>query len=247
MFLGEVEATGRAYKMSKSRGNVVNPDVVVADYGADALRLYEMFMGPLEATKPWSMEGVSGVRKFLDRAWRMIVDEHAERLVLSDAVEDIEPTAEQNRVLHRTIQEVTHDVAHLEFNTAIAHMMEFTNYFLKQQPRPKKAMEALVLLLSPFAPHIGEELWQALGNSGSLAYQPWPHWDAAAIELDEVEVIVQVNGKMRGKVNVPAGSGRDDVAAAARGEKRIAELLDGKRIANVVFVPDRLMNFVLEP
>ena len=160
----------RAYKMSKSRGNVVNPDAVVAEYGADALRLYEMFMGPLEATKPWSMEGVSGVRGFLDRVWRMIVDERSESLRRHASVQESHRPDEQNRVLHRTIQQVTRDIAHMEFNTAIARMMEFTNFFTKQSCRPAEVMRQFVLLLAPFAPHIGEELWQVLGHDETLAY-----------------------------------------------------------------------------
>ena len=148
-------------KMSKARGNVVNPDNVVREYGADALRLYEMFMGPLEAVKPWSMDGVSGVRGFLDRAWRMIIDDRAESMQLNAAVQPIEPTAEQNRMLHKTIKAVANDLEQLSFNTAIARMMEFTNFFLKEDVRPKSAMERFVLLLSPFAPHLAEELWQA--------------------------------------------------------------------------------------
>ena len=147
-------------KMSKARGNVVNPDEVVHEYGADALRLYEMFMGPLEAVKPWSMDGVSGVRGFLDRAWRMIIDDRAEAMLLNAAVQSIEPTPEQNRILHKTIKAVTNDLEQMSFNTAIARMMEFTNFFLKCDVRPKSAMERFVLLLSPFAPHLAEELWQ---------------------------------------------------------------------------------------
>ena len=153
MILGE-----NGEKMSKSRGNVVNPDEVVREYGADSLRLYEMFMGPLEAVKPWSMDGVSGVRGFLDRAWRMIVDDRAEAVQLNPAVQAVEPTAEQNRVLHKTIKAVTGDLEQMSFNTAIARMMEFTNFFTKQEPRPRGAMEKFVLLLSPFAPHVAEEL-----------------------------------------------------------------------------------------
>ena len=176
MILGE-----NGEKMSKSRGNVVNPDEVVKEYGADALRLYEMFMGPLEAVKPWSMDGVSGVRGFLDRVWRMILDDRAEAVALNPAVQDVEPTAKQNRVLHKTIKAVTDDLEHMSFNTAIARMMEFTNFFLKSEVRPRLAMEKLVLLLSPLAPHIAEELWQALGHADTLAYEPWPAFDAAAI------------------------------------------------------------------
>ena len=165
----KIRVDSRAYKMSKSRGNVVNPDEVVREYGADSLRLYEMFMGPLEAVKPWSMEGVNGVRGFLDRVWRMIVDERAEEMTLNEAVQDAQLSDEQNRMLHKTIKAVTEDVDAMAFNTAIARMMEFTNFFLKEDVRPRSAMEKLVLMLSPYAPHIAEELWRLLGMTA-----PWP-------------------------------------------------------------------------
>ena len=150
----EITIDSRAYKMSKSRGNVVNPDVIVAEYGADALRLYEMFMGPLEQSKPWSMAGVNGVRNFLDRVWRMIVEDKSEDLELNATVGDHQPTDEQTRTLHKTIKKVSQDIETLSFNTAISRMMEFVNFFTKQKQRPQPLMEQFVLLLSPFAPHI---------------------------------------------------------------------------------------------
>jgi len=241
-----VKVDSRAYKMSKSRGNVVNPDEVVADYGADSLRLYEMFMGPLEAVKPWSMEGVNGVYGFLNRVWRMIVDERARTLTLSAAVADVEPDDQQNRMLHRTIKSVTDDLDQMAFNTAIARMMEFTNFFLKAEPRPRRAMETFVLLLSPFAPHIAEELWQLLGHDETLAYEPWPQYDAAALVEATVEIPVQVNGKLRGRIAVPAEADRDALAVAARSEPRIAEWLEGKKIVKEVVVPGRMVNFVVK-
>jgi len=238
--------SSRAYKMSKSRGNVVNPDEVVDDYGADSLRLYEMFMGPLEAVKPWSMEGVSGVRGFLDRVWRMIVDERAETLQLNEAVQEIEPDADQNRVLHKTIKAVTEDLDQMAFNTAIARMMEFTNFFLKQDPRPKSAMERLVLLLAPFAPHIAEELWRLLGHETTLAREPWPELDETAIKEDTVEVPVQINGKLRGRIRLATGADRDALEAAALADPGIAERLQGKTIVKKIIVPGRMVNFVVK-
>ncbi|HJT34948.1 MAG TPA: leucine--tRNA ligase [Pirellulales bacterium] len=245
MILGEVESSGRAYKMSKSRGNVINPDTVVQEYGADALRLFEMFMGPLEATKPWSMEGVNGVRGFLDRVWRMIVDERSEALALNSAVQPVGPTAEQNRVLHRTIREVTNDVERLSFNTAIAKMMEFTNFFLKADRRPRQAMETFVLLLSPFAPHLCEELWQLLGHGQTLAYEPWPGYDESLIKEDTVEVPVQVNGKVRGRVLVDAGADQAAHEAAALADPKIAAQLTGKTLVKKIILPGRMINFVI--
>jgi leucyl-tRNA synthetase len=242
----EIRVDARAYKMSKSRGNVVNPDRVVADFGADSLRLYEMFMGPLEAVKPWSMEGVSGVRGFLDRAWRMILDERAEAVTLNAAVQDVEPNAEQNRMLHKTIQAVTRDVEQMSFNTAIARMMEFTNYFLKADCRPKRAMDQFVLLLAPFAPHIAEELWEALGHGKTLAYEPWPKHDEAFLKEDTVELPVQVNGKLRGVVQVPAGADKAAMEKAARENLKVAELLEGKTVLKAIVVPGRMVNFVVK-
>jgi leucyl-tRNA synthetase len=241
-----IRIDSRAYKMSKSRGNVVNPDEVVREYGADALRLYEMFMGPLEAVKPWSMDGVSGVRGFLDRAWRMLIDDRAEQIALHQAVCDSPPTAQQNRMLHKTIQAVTRDLDQMSFNTAIARMMEFTNFFLKEESRPRAAMEPFVLLLAPFAPHLAEELWQALGHTSTLAYETWPQYDEALLREDTVEVPVQVNGKLRGKIAVPTGSDAAAIEAAARADSHIAELLAGKNVAKVIVVPGRMVNFVVK-
>jgi leucyl-tRNA synthetase len=240
-----IRIDSRAYKMSKSRGNVVNPDQVVAQCGADSLRLYEMFMGPLEAVKPWSMAGVSGVRGFLDRVWRMIVDDRADTTTLNAAVVDAQPTAEQNRVLHKTIQAVTRDIDALAFNTAISRMMEFTNFFLKEERRPKSAMERLVLLLSPFAPHLAEELWQVLGHDQTLAYQPWPEFDEALLREETVEVPVQVNGKLRGRIQVPPTADAAEMEAAARGEEHVAALLAGKTVVKLIVVPGRMVNFVV--
>jgi leucyl-tRNA synthetase len=174
MILGE-----NGEKMSKARGNVVNPDDVVREYGADSLRLFEMFMGPLEAVKPWSTQGVVGVRGFLDRAWRLIVDDRAEELKLNESVQNVAPTPEQSRTLHKTIKQVTQDIRQMQFNTAIARLMEFTNFFTKETVRPRETMEKFVLLLSPFAPHLAEELWQLLGHDKTLAYEPWPQFEEA--------------------------------------------------------------------
>jgi len=241
----QVQIDSRSYKMSKSRGNVVNPDAIVADYGADSLRLYEMFMGPLEAVKPWSMEGVNGVRGFLDRVWRMVTDDRSEAVELNAAVRGVEPDADQSRMLHKTIKAVTDDLDQMAFNTAIARMMEFVNYFLKQDVRPKSAMEMFVLLLSPFAPHVAEELWQALGHAATLAYEPWPAYDESLIKEDTIEIPVQVNGKLRARVRIAAEADRQAQEAAARADAKIAKLLEGKTVAKAIVVPGRLVNFVV--
>ncbi len=257
MILGE-----NGEKMSKARGNVVNPDDVVRDYGADSLRLFEMFMGPLEAVKPWSTAGVVGVRGFLDRVWRLIVDEKAPTSdrgdssstlttgqgfgVLNAAVQDVAPTEEQNRTLHKTIKQVTSDIQRMEFNTAIARMMEFTNFFTKETVRPREVLEKFVLILSPFAPHLAEELWQLLGHDKSLAYEPWPTFDEALTQDAEIEIPVQILGKLRSKVVVPAGSDQATIVTAARADARIAELLTDKEVIKTIVVPGKLVNFVVK-
>ncbi|GAA4436845.1 leucine--tRNA ligase [Bremerella cremea] len=241
-----VRIDARAHKMSKSRGNVVNPDVVVDDFGADSLRLYEMFMGPLEATKPWAMDGVKGVRGFLDRAWRMIVDHNAETLELNAAVQDVEPTEEQNKTIHRTLKSVTQDLGNLSFNTAIARLMEFTNFFTKESTRPKQAMETFALMLSPLAPHLAEEFWQLLGHEKTLAYESWPQYVDSFTVDNEVEVPVQIMGKVRGRITVPADIKKDDLEALAKADPRVQELLEGKQIVKSIVVPGRLVNFVVK-
>jgi leucyl-tRNA synthetase len=233
-------------KMSKSRGNVINPDSIVTEYGADSLRLYEMFMGPLEAAKPWNMQGVNGVFGFLNRVWRLIMDERAETMQLNAAVVDRAPNADENRILHQTIQAVTDDIRDLAFNTAISRMMEFTNHFTTASERPREALEKFVLLLSPFSPHIAEELWQALGHQQSLAYEPWPEFDPALAKEDTVEVPVQINGKLRSKITVATGADKAQLESAARADEKVRDLLNGKQVVKVIVVPGRLVNFVVK-
>jgi leucyl-tRNA synthetase len=240
-----VRIEARAHKMSKARGNVINPDVVVAEYGADSLRLYEMFMGPLEAVKPWSMKGVEGVYRFLARAWRMIVDAEAEVVRLDDRVVPQEMTPEQAKVTARTISSVTSDFETLGYNTAISRLMEFVNFFTTEETRPRIAMETFTLLLSPMAPHIAEELWHVLGKNETLAYEPWPTFDPTLLVEDQLEIPVQVNGKLRGRVVVAAGADAAAVERVAREDSRIAVLLEGKIVRKVVVVPGKLVNFVV--
>jgi leucyl-tRNA synthetase len=242
MILGE-----DGQKMSKSRGNVINPDEVVEKYGADSLRLYEMFMGPLESTKPWSMESVGGVRGFLDRVWRMIVDtSDGEPATVSPDIQHIQPTEDQKRILHKTIKSVTEDIQNLSFNTAIARMMEFTNFFLKEKVRPKSAMEKFVLLLSPFAPHIAEELWSILGHTKTLAYEPFPTYDAEAIKETTLEIPVSINGKLRSKIVIAADADESAMEALALADAKTAEWLSGKTIVKKIIVPGKMVNFVVK-
>ncbi len=251
-----IELVGRADKMSKARGNVINPDDVVNEYGADALRLYEMFMGPLEATKPWSMRGVEGVYRFLNRVWRLIIDDRHESVKLLDAVRDVEPDKETQRILHETIKRVTNDLDTMSFNTAISAMMELTNHLTKEAVRPKSVLRTFMLILSPFAPHLAEELWQALhglpspsgrgaGGEGSLAYEPWPSFDESLLKADTIEVPVQINGKLKAKLTVAADITKQALEAAALSDAKIKPLLEGKSIKKVIVVPGKLVNLVI--
>ncbi|HEV3142713.1 MAG TPA: leucine--tRNA ligase [Gemmataceae bacterium] len=242
----DVPVSGRSEKMSKSRGNVVNPDTVVQRYGADSLRLYEMFMGPLEAVKPWSMQGVEGVYRFLSRVWRLFIDERAEHVRLSETIQDVEPQRETLRELHRTIQRVTEDLDGMRFNTAIAAMMEYSNHLTPLTVRPRKALEPFVLLLAPFAPHLAEELWQALGREKTLAYEPWPKFDSQLVKVDEMEIPVQINGKLRSKLTVPAGTSAEQIQELALKDARVKEFIAGKEIVKIIVPKGQLVNIVLK-
>ncbi len=242
----DIRVDARSYKMSKSRGNVINPDDVVKEYGADSLRLYEMFMGPLEAVKPWNMRSVEGVYRFLNRVWRLVIDEHAEERKLNASIQDVELDKETLRWLHRTIQKVTEDTEGLRFNTAIAAMMEFTNHLTsKVTIRPKSVIETFVLLLSPYAPHLAEELWAALGHSSSLAYEPWPHYDPALTKAEEIEIPVQVNGKLRSKLLVPVELDSAALEKIALADEKVLEQTAGKTIKKVIVVPKKMVSIVV--
>ena len=240
-------------KMSKSRGNVVNPDEVVTEYGADALRLYEMFMGPLEHGKPWSMTGVEGVYRFLARVWRLAMNEDQEgNWVVSDDLTDQELTSTQRRVLHATIKKVTQDIESLAFNTAISQMMICTNEFTGTKPRPIEALRILLPLLSPFAPHLCEEIWSKLAsrfpNSGfvGLASQSsWPNWNEEYLIVDEITYAVQINGKVRGHLTVATSADRESVERLAMADTSVQALLEGKEVKKVIVVPSRLVNIVV--
>ncbi len=228
-------------KMSKSRGNVVNPDEVVDAYGADSMRLYEMFMGPLEATKPWQMSGVEGVRRFLDRVWRLVVDADTDACLADDST----PSAAVQRAMHKTIKKVTGDLDGMRFNTAISAMMGLVNVLTPLTERPREVLSVLVRLVSPFAPHLGEELWQRLGHTDTVAFASWPTYDEALTVDATVRYAVQVNGKLRGQLELGKGVGKDDALAAARGLENVARFLEGKTMRREIFVPGRMINFVV--
>jgi leucyl-tRNA synthetase len=204
-----------------------------------------MFLGPLEATNPWSMRGVEGVYRFLGRVWRLVIDDRAEEQKLTDSVQDVEPDRETLRKLHQTVKKVTEDLDGMRFNTALAAMMEFANHLTRLEVRPRSVLEAFVLILSPFAPHLGEELWSALGHTGTLAYEPWPKYDEALTQEDTIEVPIQVNGKLRSKVQVPADIDEETLRATALADARVRALIDGKQVRKVIVVARKLVNIVV--
>jgi len=237
MILGE-----NGVKMSKSLGNVINPDDVVAEHGADVLRMFEMFLGPLEKSKPWSTSGLEGMDRFLKRVWRLVVEDDDR---LSGTITD-QPAGEQlDRLLHQTIKKVTDDIENLRFNTAISQLMILTNELINAPVRNRAHLKDLVLMLSPFAPHISEELWQRLGAAESLAYEAWPTYDAGKLVVDTIQMPVQVNGKLRDNIMVPQDADQDQALAIARGSEKVQKFIEGKTIVKVVFVPEKIMNIVV--
>ncbi len=257
-------------KMSKSRGNVVNPDDILVEYGADAFRLYEMFMGPLEMVKPWNTKGVEGVYRFLGRVWRLFVDEASEvefeqasttadasrrrdlleLIKLNSTIQKADPAKEQLKLLHATIKKVTEDLDGLRFNTAISEMMIFVNGALTWPVKPVAVLREFLILLQPFAPHIAEELWSKLHSQfalapAALAYSPWPQFDPALLVEDTLEIPVQVNGKLRDVIRIPATAAAAEIEAAALGSEKAQPYLAGKAVKKVIVVPKKLVNIVV--
>jgi leucyl-tRNA synthetase len=256
-------------KMSKARGNVVNPDDMVREFGADSLRLYEMFMGPLEMVKPWSTKGVEGVYRFLGRAWRLFVDEKSEtdfeqqqttateqkpelldQVGLSPAIQSAEPSAAQLKTLHACIKKVSEDLEGMRFNTAISALMVFVNEAMTWETLPYKVLREFLVLLQPFAPHLAEELWSklqsAFGPAGiPLSYAPWPGYDPALLVEDTLEIPVQVNGKLRDVIKVPVAASAAELETAAKSSEKVKPFLDGKTIKKVIVVPKKLINIVV--
>ena len=230
-------------KMSKSRGNVVNPDDVIAVQGADSLRLYLMFLGPLERDKPWNTHGIEGVRRFLDRAWRLYFDDEGQ---LQPQVQDVEPTEESLRLLHKTIDAVTTMTEDLRFNTAISQMMVFVNEVTNLEVRSRAVLEQFILLLAPYAPHLAEEVWAKLGHADTLAYAPWPVADPQYLVQDTVTVVVQVNGKVRDQLEVPADIGQDEIKELALGREKVLTWTEGKQIVKTIYVPGKLVSVVVK-
>ncbi|HWO22549.1 MAG TPA: leucine--tRNA ligase [Kofleriaceae bacterium] len=232
-------------KMSKSRYNVVNPDDMCADYGADAMRLYELFMGPLAEGVEWETAGVLGTKRFLDRAWRLLVDPETDGLTGKVSVDAPRDNRELERALHAAIKKVTQSVTDLKFNTAIAEMMVFVNEATKATSVPRDWFEAFVKVLAPFAPHVAEEMWQRLGHTQTITFAPWPAHDESKLARATITIAVQVNGKLRGQVEVPADAAEDVIKAAARADEKVVPFLEGKPIKREIYVKGKLVNLVV--
>jgi leucyl-tRNA synthetase len=230
-------------KMSKSRGNVVNPDDVVREWGADSLRLYEMFMGPFTASKPWQTAGIAGVHRFLKRIWRLVIDEDGR---LSSRIQASEDSADFVKALHKTVKKVTEDSDSLSFNTAISAMMELVNAAYKETAIMRPSAETIVLMLAPYAPHLAEELWEKLGHKASLANAAWPTYDPALTVEDSVVVSIQVNGKLRGTLTVGKTDAKDRVLAMAKEVESVQRHLEGKTLAKQIYGPGKIVNFVVK-
>jgi leucyl-tRNA synthetase len=227
-------------KMSKSRGNVVNPEEVIDVYGADTLRLYEMFLGPLEQMKPWNPKSVGGVHRFLSRVWRLFCSEAG----LAERVVDEPSTPEVEKALHRCVKKVTEDTESLRFNTAIAAMMELSNFLNKEDTVSRSVAATFAQLLQPYAPHFAEELWSRLGHGSSLTHVPWPTWDESLLVEETYKLAVQVMGKLRGTVEISVDADQDEAVTAAKATASVTQHLEGKTIRRVIFVPGRILNFV---
>ncbi|KAG6383828.1 hypothetical protein SASPL_156403 [Salvia splendens] len=244
----DIRLIGRAHKMSKSRGNVVNPDDVVSQYGADSLRLYEMFMGPFRDSKIWSTSGIDGVHRFLARVWRLVVGSPSLDGKYNVGTVDLdgEPSLEQLRCLHRCISKVTEEVEGTRFNTGISAMMEFINAAYKWDKLPRPVIEQFALLLSPYAPHMSEELWSRLGHSTSLAYEPYPTVNPEYLKESTVVLPVQINGKTRGTVQVKKQCTEEDAFGLASSDPKLSKFLDGKTIKKRIFVPGKILNIIID-
>ncbi|MFE8698211.1 leucine--tRNA ligase [Cytobacillus sp. FJAT-53684] len=228
-------------KMSKSKGNVVNPDDIIDSHGADTLRLYEMFMGPLDASIAWSTNGLDGSRRFIDRVWRLFVEENGN---INPKIQAVDEASNLEKIYHQTVKKVTEDYEGLRFNTAISQLMVFINEAYKSTVLPKHYIEGFVKMLSPITPHVAEELWEKLGHSGTIAYEAWPAFDEAKLVDDEVEIVIQINGKVKAKLRVPSDAQKDALEKIAMDDDIVKEQIDGKTIRKVIAVPGKLVNIV---
>jgi leucyl-tRNA synthetase len=226
--------------MGKSLKNAVSPDEIAAEFGCDTFRLYEMYLGPLEASKPWSTRDIIGVHRFLNRVWRNLVDEQDDV-----RISDEEPDEELVRLTTRTVKRVTEDLGRLSFNTAIAALIEMNSALVGRASIPRSIAETFVLLLAPLAPHIAEELWSRFGHTTSLAYEAWPSYDERLLAEEQITVAVQVNGKLRGSITVAADADEEAVLGLAKADENVARHLEGKVLRREIYVPGKIVNLVV--
>lgn len=240
----QIRVQSKAFKMSKSRGNTVSPDAIICEYGADSLRLYEMFLGPLEAMKPWNTKGIEGVARFLKRIWREYIDESGK--LSSKIINSLKELPETEKILQETIKKVTEDIEALRFNTAISQMMIFLNHLGKVESFTMATAKVFVQLFAPFAPHIAEELWVRLGEKPSVVNAPWPKYDSSKLLQDRVTLVLQINGKVRAELVVPVAATKMEVLALAKTHERILPYLEGKQLVNEIYVPGKIVNLVVK-
>jgi leucyl-tRNA synthetase len=224
-------------KMSKSRGNVINPDGIIKDYGADTLRIYEMFMGPFEQQKPWSMKGVQGVYRFLQKVWRLATEVPQTKK---------KPERETLKIMHQTLKKVTSDIEEFKFNTAVSQMMIFINHLQTLEKLPQAALEMLLICLYPFAPHLSEELWEKLKKKSTLLEHKWPKFDARLAKEDLINLPVQVNGKLRATIQVPVDISQAEALQKAKEDAHVQKYLEGVQIVKEIFVPGKIINIVVK-
>ena len=231
-------------KMSKSRGNVINPEVIIDEYGADSMRLYEMFMGPLNKSKPWSTKGLQGCYRFVNKLWSIIINENGS--LSSRIKEDIEPDNETLFIHNQTIKKIGEDIENLHFNTAVSQLMIYCNHMQKCESFSRELVEELIIIIAPFVPHLSEELWSILGNKNTVSYQNWPSYDESLIQLDNVTIAVQVNGKLRANIEVPKDSKKEDVISEALSLENVEKFTSLGSVVKTIYVQNRLLNFVVK-
>jgi len=229
-------------KMSKSRGNVINPDEIVENYGADTLRMYEMFMGPLEKSKPWNTSGMEGIFRFLNRVWNLYIDDNGK---IREDIQNVEPNHRIKKLINKTVRKVTNDIENLKFNTAIAQLMIFVNEISKEKIKPRSVMETFLHLLNPFAPHISEELWNRMGNKEILAHLEWPEYDEEYVRDDLVVIAVQVNGKLRGQFEIDIDASEEEYIEKALSLERVKNYIGSKPIRKKIVVKGKIVNLVV--
>ena len=228
--------------MSKSRGNVVNPDKLIKSYGADATRLFLMFLGPIEDMKPWNTQGIEGVSRFLRRLWKEVVDEDGS--LNKKLTDEPEKNKAPDKLLHESIKKVTDDIDRLNFNTVVSQLMILLNQLVKESSYSKETIKIFLQMLNPLAPHISEELWNRLGGRGSISDAPWPVFDESKLVSDEVKIVLQVNGKHRGELMVAADITKDAIEALGLSQERVKNSIEGKTVRKVIYVPGRILNVV---